>query len=146
MLASPIPQYFQESYSVSPPHTEQSSALETSKELFCESKPQSQNILDSHSSQNFKNQDSYNPLLEHPLEKTSLEKSIEILQESTLQFQKSSSQSIDRLDTQLSKLVNIYKNEKTLSLHLWPIQISLTLLIWPMTLVVLETKIPTLLF
>ena len=70
MMASPIPQYFQESYSVPPPRNEKQSALETSKE---------------------------------------------ILQESALQFQKSSSQSIDRLETQLSKLVNIYKNEETLS-------------------------------
>ena len=48
----------------------------------------------------FQNQDSYTPILEHPLaEKSNLEKSIEILQESALQFQKSSSQSIDRLET-----------------------------------------------
>ena len=77
MLASPIPQYFQESYSVPPPHNEQTSALKMSKELLCESKPQSQNIFDSHSSQNFQNQDSYTPILEHPhVEKSSLEKSI----------------------------------------------------------------------
>ena len=37
------------------------------------------------------------------------------MQESALQFQKSSTQSINRLETQLSKLINIYKNEKTLS-------------------------------
>ena len=87
-----------------------------SKELLCESKLQSQNMLDSASSLSFQNQDSYTPFLEHPLaEKSSLEKSIEILQESALQFQNSSSQSIDRLETQLSQLVNIYKNEKTLS-------------------------------
>ena len=67
-------------------------------------------------SQNFQNQGSYTPILEHPLaEKSSLEKSVEILQESALQFQKSSSQSIDRLESQLSKLVNICKNEETLS-------------------------------
>ena len=147
MLASQILQYFHESYSVPPPHTEQSSTMETSKELLCESKPQSQNILDSHSSQNFQNQDSYTPFLEHPLkEKSSLEKSIEVLQEPALQFQKSSSQSIDRLETQLSKLINIYKNEKTLSspsLINSNISNSINL---TMTLVVLETKIPTLLF
>ena len=103
MLASPIPQYFQESYSVSTPHNEQSSAVETSKELLRESKLQSQNMLDSQSSLSLQNQDSYTPFLDHSLEeKSSLEKSIEILQESTLQFQKSSSQSIDRLETQLS--------------------------------------------
>ena len=67
---------------------------------MCESKLQSHNIFDSHASQNFQNQDSYTPILEHPLaEKSSLEKRIEILQESALQFQKSSSQSIDRLET-----------------------------------------------
>ena len=65
MLASSIPQYFQESYSVPPPHNEQPSALEMSNELLCESKIQSQNIFDSHSSHNFQNQDSYTPILEH---------------------------------------------------------------------------------
>ena len=81
-------------------------------ECFRESKLQFQNMLDS---QTFQNQDSYTPFLEHPLkEKSSLEKSIEVLQESALQFQKSSSQSIDRLETQLSQLVNIYRNEETL--------------------------------
>jgi len=69
-----------------------------------------------HDSCCFGNQDSYTPILEHPLKKTShLEKSIEILQESTLQFHKSSAQSINRLETQLSQLVSIYRNEKTLS-------------------------------
>ena len=64
----------------------------------------------------FENQDSYTPFLEHSLEETSyLEKSIEILQEFTLQFQKSSAQSINRLETQLSQLVNIYRNKKILS-------------------------------
>ena len=83
---------------------------------FSEFKLQSQNMFDSQSSLSFQNQDSHTSFLEHPLEeKSSLEKSIEILQESALQFQKSSSQSIDRLKTQLSKLVNIYKNEETLS-------------------------------
>jgi len=73
-------------------------------------------LLDSQSSQSFQNQDSYTTCLKHPLEETSyLEKSIEILQESALQFQKSSAQSINRLETQLSQLVNIYRNEETLS-------------------------------
>ena len=95
MMASPIQQYFQESYSVPPPHNEQPSALETSKELLCESKLQSQTMLDSQSSLSFQNQDSYTPFLDHLLvEKSSLEMSIEILQESALQFQKSSSQSM----------------------------------------------------
>ena len=85
-------------------------------ECFHESELQSQNMLDSQSSLSFQNQDSYTPFLDHSLEeKLHLEKSIEILQESALQFQKSSSQSIDRLKTQLSQLVNIYKNEETLS-------------------------------
>ena len=67
----------------------------------------------------FRNQDSYTPFLENSLEeKSHLEKSIEILQESALQFKKSSSQSIDRLETQLSQLVKIYRNEKTLFYNL----------------------------
>jgi len=37
------------------------------------------------------------------------------LQEPALQFQNPSSQSIDRLETQLRQLVNIYRNEETLS-------------------------------
>ena len=41
MMASRISQYFQESYSVSPPYNEQPSTLETSKELLRESEPQS---------------------------------------------------------------------------------------------------------
>ena len=58
---------------------------------YLHAKHQSQNMLDSHSSQIFQNQDSYTPFLEHPFEeKSHLEKSIEILQESLLQFQKSS--------------------------------------------------------
>ena len=58
----------------------------------------------------------YTTFLEHPLEETShLEKSIEVLQESALQFQKSSAQSINRLETQLSQLFSIYRNEETLS-------------------------------
>jgi len=70
-----------------------------------ESELQPQNMLDSQSSLSFQNQDSYTSFLEHSLEETSyVEKSIEILQESALQFQKSSSQSIDRLETQLSQL------------------------------------------
>jgi len=69
-----------------------------------------------HDSYCFGNQDSYTPFLEQSLEeKSDLEKSIEILQESALQFQKSSAQSINRLETQLSQLVNIYKNEKIFS-------------------------------
>ena len=76
-------------------------------------------MLDSQSSLSFQNQDSYTPFLEHLLEeKSSLEKSIEILQESALQFQKSFAQSINRLETQLSQLVSIYRNEKTLSFQL----------------------------
>jgi len=85
-------------------------------ECFCESELQSQNLLDSRSSQSFQNQDSYTLFLKHPLEEKSYqEKSIEILQVSALQFQKSSSQSIDRLKIQLNQLVNNYKNEETLS-------------------------------
>ena len=36
------------------------------------------------------------------------------MQESALQFQKSSTQSINKLETQLSQPVNIYRNKKTL--------------------------------
>jgi len=87
-----------------------------SMECFRESELQSQNTLDSQSSLSFQNQDSYTPFLDHSLEeKSHLEKSIENLQESTLQFQKSFSLSIDRLKTQLSQLVNIYRNEETIS-------------------------------
>ena len=57
--------------------------------------------------------------LEHPLEEIShLEKSIEILQESAQQLKKSSSQSIDRLETQLSQLIKIHRNDETLSYQL----------------------------
>ena len=90
-LNSPISQYFQDSYSVSPIQNDQSSGLDMSIELLRESEPQSQNLLDSQSSQFFQNQDSYTPFLEQPFEeKTEVEKSIEILQESAQQFQKSS--------------------------------------------------------
>jgi len=84
MSASPISQYFQDPYLVSPIQNKQPSALKTSMECLRESDRQSQNMLDSHCSQIFQNQDPYTPFLEHPLEETSyLEKSIEILQEST---------------------------------------------------------------
>jgi len=69
-----------------------------------------------HDSCYFGNQDSYTPIIEHPLEETShIEKSIDVLQESALQLQKSSAQFINRLETQLSQLVIIYRNEETLS-------------------------------
>jgi len=52
--------------------------LKTSIECLRESERQSQNTLDSHSSQFFQNQDSYTPFLEHALEeKSEIEKSIE---------------------------------------------------------------------
>ena len=61
--------------------------MELTKELLRESERPSQNLLDSHSSQIFQNQDSYTSFLEHSLEeKSHLEKSIKILQESALQF------------------------------------------------------------
>jgi len=86
-LNSPVPQYFHDSFSVSPIQHDQPSTLKTSMECFRESELQSQNMLDSQSSLYFKNQDSYTPFLDHPLEeKSHLEKSIEILQESALQF------------------------------------------------------------
>ena len=111
MLASPISQYFQECYSVSPLQNDQTSVLELTEELLRESERQSQNILDSHSSQIFQNQDSYAPFLEQPFEeKSELEKSIKILHETSQQFKKSFAQSIDRLETQLSQLVNIHRN------------------------------------
>jgi len=62
----------------------------------------------------FQNQDSYTPFLEQPFEeKSEQEKSIEILHETSQQFQNSFAQSIYRLETQLSQLVNIHRNEKT---------------------------------
>ena len=86
------------------------------EELLRESERQSQNLLDLQSSQFFQNQDSYTPFLEQPFEeKSELEKSIEILHETSQQFQKSFTQSIDRLETQLSQLVNIHRNEETYS-------------------------------
>ena len=52
----------------------------TSMKCLRESELQSQNMLDSHSSQNFQSQDFHTPFLEQPLEEKSyLEKSIEIL-------------------------------------------------------------------
>ena len=58
-----------------------------SMECLRESERQSQNMLDSHSSKIFQNQDSYITFLEQPLEEKSyLEKNIEILQETALQF------------------------------------------------------------
>ena len=54
--------------------------MELTKELLRESEPQSPNMLDSHSSQIFQNQDSYTLFLEYPLKEISyLEKSIEVL-------------------------------------------------------------------
>ena len=101
-LASPIPQYFQESYSVPPFHNEQPFTLETSKELLCESKLQSTHICDSHYSQTFQSQDSYTPILEQPIVEISrLKKSIDILQESLLQYQKTRAESFNKVDEQL---------------------------------------------
>ena len=44
---SPVPQYFQESYSVAPFHNEQPFVMETSKDLLCESTLPSPHIFDS---------------------------------------------------------------------------------------------------
>ena len=53
-------------------------------ECFRKSELQSQNMLDSQSSESFQNQDSYTPFLEQPFEeKSELEKSIEILHETS---------------------------------------------------------------
>ena len=72
--------------------------------------------MDSQSSQFFQNRNSYTPFLEQPFEeKSELEKSIEILHETSQQFQNFFTQSIDRLETQLSQLVNVHRNEKTCS-------------------------------
>ena len=91
--------HIQESCSVPPPYNEQPFALETSKELLCESKLQSPHIFDSHSSQNFQNQDSYTPILEQPFGDTSsLDRSMDILQESLLQYQKSHAESVNRVE------------------------------------------------
>ena len=75
MLASPISQYFQESYLVPPLQNDQTSILGLTEELLRESERPSQNLLDSQSLLSFQNQDSYTPFLEHPLEeKSSLER------------------------------------------------------------------------
>jgi len=59
--------------------------------------------LDSYSPQIFQNQDSYTFFLEQPLEERSDPgKSIEILHETSQQFQKYSTESIYRLEAQLS--------------------------------------------
>ena len=85
MLTSTISQYFQDSYSVPLLQNDQSSVLDRSIKLLCESERQSQNLLDSQSLQFFQNQDSYTSFLEQSIEENSeLEKSIEILHE-TLQ-------------------------------------------------------------
>ena len=112
-MASRISQYFQESNPVPPLQNDQISLLELTEELLRESERQSQNLLDSQSSQIFQKQDSYTPFLEQPFKESEVEKSIEILHETSQQFQKSLAQSIDRLETQLSQLVNIHKNEET---------------------------------
>ena len=60
-------------------------------------------MLDSSIPQYFQNQDLYTLFLEQSFEeKFELEKSIEIFYESAQQFQKSSTQSIDRLEAQES--------------------------------------------
>ena len=77
---------------------------------------QFQKILDSPIPQYFQNQDSYTHFLKQPFkEKSEIEKSIEILHKTSQQFQKSFTQSIDRLDAQLSQLVNIHRNKETRS-------------------------------
>ena len=92
---------------------------DTNIELLHESEGQSQNLLDSQSSQFFQNQDSYTLFLEQLFEeKSELEKSVKILHKTSQQFQKSSTKSIDRLEAQLSQLVNIHRNGKTHSYQL----------------------------
>ena len=54
MLASPIPQYLQDSYFVPLLQNDQSSALDMSIELLCKFERQSQNLLDSQSLHFFK--------------------------------------------------------------------------------------------
>ena len=76
-LNSPISQYFHDSYSVSPIQNEQPSATKMSIEFFRESELQSQNMLDSHSSQIFQNQDSYTTFLEQPLEEKLYQKRVQ---------------------------------------------------------------------
>ena len=67
----------------------------------------------------FQYQDFYTPFLEQSIEeKFELEKSVEILHETSQQFQKSFTQSIDRLEKQLSQLVNIHKKRKLTLINL----------------------------
>ena len=85
MLASPISQYFQESYSVSPLQNDQTSIFKLTEKLLHESERQSQIMMDS---QFFQNQASYTPFLELPIVKKSvLEMSIKVLCESERQSQ-----------------------------------------------------------
>ena len=109
-LASPIPPYFQESYSVPPLPNEQPFVMETSKDLLCESTFPSSHIFDSHYSQNFRNQDSYTPILGQPFE--SQDESIESFKESMLQMQKDLTESFNSVREQLD---NLLRNEETLS-------------------------------
>jgi len=83
MMASRISQYFQESNPVPPLQNDQISLLELTEELLRESERQSQNLLDSQSSQIFQKQDSYTPFLEQPFKESEVEKSIEILHETS---------------------------------------------------------------
>ena len=86
--------------------------MDTTIELLRDSEQQSQNLLNSQSSQFFQNQDSYTPFLEQLIEeKSELEKNIETLHGTSQQFQKSFTQSINRLEAQLG---NIHRNEETL--------------------------------
>jgi len=112
-FASPIPPYFQESYSVPPFPNEQPFVMETSKNLLCEFTLPSPHSFDSHYSQNFQFQDSYTPILEQPF--GSQDESIDSLKESLLQIQKVHTESFNSVQKQLSQLADLFRNEETLS-------------------------------
>jgi len=63
--------------------------------------------MDSQFQQNLQNQLSYSPFQEEP---TDLEKSMEDI----IQIQNFVTQSIDRLEAQMSQLINTYRKEETL--------------------------------
>ena len=87
-MASPIPQYFQDSYSVPLFQNDQSLVLDTSIELLREPSNNLKTCWAHNLHNYFQNQDSYTLFLEQSFEeKSEIEKSIEILHETSQQFQ-----------------------------------------------------------
>ena len=90
------------------PLQEEKFDLEKNIEILLESEQQIQYLMDSQFQQSFQNQPSYSPFQEEP---NDLEKSMKDM----IQIQNFVTQSIKRLEAQMSKLVNTDRNEKTLS-------------------------------